>query len=102
MRGAFVCARVVWRRERDSSPTNGRRAVPLRCQRGGVPGGALVVAWGGMGGTWPRSNIDPASGFLQRNGGKSGPGPNGRLGVSMGGIGVIRKSRPLHIFCANP
>jgi len=42
--------------------------VPPRCQRGDSPGGAWVVARGGMGGNSAALDHRPHFGFLHRNG----------------------------------
>ena len=62
--GALSFVRVVrvWRRERDSNlPMVGVGSPEVSAW--GSPGGALVVARGGMGGTWRGPIIDPASDF---------------------------------------
>lgn len=63
----FACARGQGVAEKESVEPADGRAGPLRCQRGDSPGGALVVARGGMGGTWRGPIIETASDFCGKS-----------------------------------
>ncbi len=49
-------------------PWSARRSPEVSAR--GVPGGSLVIARGGMGGTWPRSTIETPSDFCGKTAGR--------------------------------
>jgi len=69
MSGRFrLCVRQHAAEREGFEPCRWSAWVPLMCQRGDSPGGALVAAWGRHGGNLARPDHRPRFGFLYQNG----------------------------------